>query len=256
MQLEEAELRLNQWIADGKSLDLCDELADIASLAALAKEYRLALSAEDPAALTDLTRRARVALIPKSSSDRCGAMLLFNTQNDLAAELETMYTCFAEELHCRVASVSFSDGCRGLCLLAGDLVVYPYMLLKNETGLHLCGDKRCAITVFPLHDDASSNGCTFEAFSRPDDQRIHKTNSCVRASRGDLVCESLTLRTAAQNRDLALSALTARQNHPCSPTHIIRDYDFDRGILNDHRLDKCFSIGDLQPLFDSLLLAE
>jgi protein subunit release factor A len=64
------------------------------------------------------------------------------------------------------------------------------------------------------------------------------------------------MRSAVQNRNLALSALAARTGSIAAPSDTIRDYNFDRGILTDRRLDKCFSIGDLQPLFESLLLAE
>lgn len=141
--LEDAEARLNQWIADGKPIELCDELADLGSLAALA------------------------------------------------------------------------------------------------VGV-------------------SSEGYSFEAFVRPEESghRPHRFASCVRAIRGGLACESLSMRSSAPNRDLALSALDARLKRPAVPADFIRDYDFWGGVLTDRRLGQNCGIGDLISLFESLLLAD
>lgn len=256
IRLEEAEAELNRWIAEGRSLEICDELADLSMLAGLAGKYRDAASVGDSELLEALTRRVQVLLLPKSDDDRLGSLLLFHSQNDLATRLEQMYIRFAEGLRCRLATVVFSDGTKGLCIRSGDLLVFPYQELKNESGVHLCGGERCAVSALPLRGDVSSDGYSLEAFPRPDDRRFHRLKSCVRASRDGLVCESLSMRSAVQNRDLALSALAARLENPAVPVDPIRDYDFSRGILTDRRLGKCFSIDDLQPLFDSLLLAE
>lgn len=257
-RLEDAEARLNQWIADGKPLELCDELADLSSLAALAGEYRDALGSADSDRLDALTRRVRVQLLPKSEADRLDALLLLHSENDLSERLEQMYLRLAGELHWRSAPVGFSDGKRGLCIRMGDLLAYPYQLLKNETGIHLSGDERCAVTALPLAVGVSSEGYSFEAFVRPEESghRPHRFASCVRAIRGGLACESLSMRSFAPNRDLALSALDARLKRPAVPTDLIRDYDFWGGILTDRRLGQDYDIGDLMPLFESLLLAD
>ncbi|MGN0803366.1 MAG: hypothetical protein ACI4MF_12295 [Candidatus Faecivicinus sp.] len=251
-------MRLNQWITDGKPLELCDELADLGSLAALAGEYRDALGSADSDRLDDLTRRVRVLLLPKSEEDRLGALLLFHSENDLSERLEQMYLRLAGELHWRSAPVGFSDGKRGLCIRMGDLLVYPYQLLKNETGVHLSGDERCAVSALPLAAGVASEGYSFEAFVHPEESghRPHRFASCVRAIRGGLTCESLTMRSSALNRDLALSALDARLKRPAVPADLIRDYDFLGGILTDRRLGQDCGIGDLIPLFESLLLAD
>lgn len=248
--LEEAEAKLERWISEGKSLELCDELSDLALLAGLAAKYREAMDDED------LERRIRVALLPKTDDDRCGALLLFSGGNEMAERLMKMYIRFADAMHCSAVSVKFSDGSEGLCTRKGDLDFAVYQHLKNETGVHCAGDMRCAVTALPLRSDVSCDGYTFEAFAHPDDRRVHKFRSCVKVSREDLACESLCLRSAAQNRDLALAALAARLEHS-DPVHtLIRNYDFSRGALTDLRLDKCFSADDLLPLLESLLLAE
>jgi len=255
-RLEEAEAKLNQWIAEGKPLELCDELADLTWLAGLAGEYRAAVQAKDAERLDALTRTARVALLPKTAVDRRGTLLLFHAGNDLSEKLKLMYVRFAESMHCSAAPVHFCDGAGGLCIRAGDLLFHAHQYLKNETGVHCAGGERCAVCALPLPEDVSSDGFHIEGFARPEDRRIHKTFSCARVSRDGMTCKSLSLRSAVQNRDLALSALAARLAHPILPTLHIRDYDFACGTLSDRRLEKCFSTGDLMPLFESLLLAE
>lgn len=255
-RLEAAEAELARWIAAGKSLEMSDELSDLCLLAALAGEYRGAIGASDSGILADLERRARVALLPKTDDDRAGAMLVFPHENRLAEELKLMYTGFAEALHCAAASVHFSDGFEGLCIRKGDLHFAVYQRLKNETGVHASGEDCCAVTALPLRGDVSADGYSFEAFAHPDDHRFHRFRSCVKVSRDGLSCESLSLRSAVQNRDLALSALAARLEHSDHVYNLIRSYDFSDGTLSDLRLGKCFSIDDPLPLFESLLLAE
>lgn len=255
-RLEEAEAKVKQWVAEGKSLEICDELEDFVVPAGLAGEYRAAIRAENRDRLELLTRRARAALLEKTASDRCGTLLLFHSENELAQKLKRMYVSFAGEMHCSAAPVRFGDGAEGLCIRRGDLLFAVHQHLKNETGVHLCGGEQCAVSALPLRGDVSSDGYSFEAFPHPDDRKFHRFKSCVRVSCGGLACESLSMRSAVQNRDLALAALAARLEHPAVPADVIRDYDFSRGILTDRRLGKCFSIDDLAPLFDSLLLAE
>lgn len=255
VRLEDAERRMNEWIASGKSLEICSELADIFSLGALAESYRRALRSGDADALDSLNRRVRVLLLPKSSDDRLDAMVLFHCRNDLAVRLQQMYRCFADEMHFSTDPVNFSDGVLGLCIRRGDLLAWPYQYLKNETGVHRADGEQCAVYALPLPEDVSSESFQLEAFVHPDNHRIHKTASCVRASRGGLACESLG-KSAFQNRSLALAALTARLDHPGQSTNLIRSYDFSGGTMKDFRLEKYFSVNDPLPLFESLLLAE
>lgn len=255
-RLEDAEKQLNEWITTERPLEVCDELTELSLQARLAKEYREAVHLGDPELLEVLTRQARFLLLPKSDEDRLDVLLVFHSANDLTAQLEQMYIRFAEELRYSFAPVGFSDGAKGLCICRNHSAAYPFQMLKNETGVHRAGSEQCAVSALSLRSNVSSEGYFFEAFPHPDDRKFHRFRSCAKVSRDGLTCESLAMRSAFQNRNLALSALAARTGSIAAPSDTIRDYDFDRGILTDHRLDKCFSIGDLQPLFESLLLAE
>lgn len=259
VQLEAAAARAEAF----SSLEIDDGSADFLPLAAMAEDYRALVELLEcgddeslSAQLEALTQRARVLLLPKTREDRLGALLVFHSATALAERLKRMYVGFAESLHCAISEVRFSDGCSGLCIRQGDLLVCLYQLLKRETGVHHCGEERCAVTVFPLATDISSEGYSFEAFAPPEDRSFHRFASCARVTRDGLACESLSLRSAVQNRALALSALASRLKCAAEQTELIRDYDFSRGILFDRRLGQTFPIGDLMPLFDSLLLAE
>lgn len=255
-RLEEAEVRLDGWIAEGRSLELCDELSDLCLLAALAKEFRSAIASGDSGLVEELGRKARAALIPKTDDDRCGALLVFSVEGRLAGNLKSMYIRFAESMHCSAASVKFGDGAEGLCIRKGDLDFAVYQHLKHESGVHCDGDERCMVAALPLRDDVSSDGYSFEQFSHPDDRKFHRFRSCVKVSRDGASCESLSQNSAVRNRDLALYALAARLKNSLQSFKTIRNYDFSCGTLTDHRLEKCFSTDDLLPLFESLLPAE
>lgn len=257
-RLEEAEARAAEMLARCGT-EFSWELADLLSLAALAGEYRVLIGqgGADRGRLEEISRRARALLLPKGDEDRLGALLVFDREGRLAKELREMYARFAERLHCSADEVRFGDGSFGLCIRAGDLAVCPHWLLKHEAGLHCAGEESCAVEEFPLREDVPSDGYEFEAILDGNDRRLHRFPVCVRVTRGESVCESSALRSAAQNRRLALAALAARTGGAGSGAcGIIRDYDFSCGAVRDRRLEQTFSVDDLQPLFESLLLAE
>lgn len=254
--LENAELRLNQWISSGKSLELCDELSDLCALAGLANDCRAAMQSGSADLPEALLCKIRVLLLPKSSDDRLNALVLLHCRNDLSARLQRMYSDFSDEMHFSVSPVHFSDGMVGLCICRGDLFAYPYQYLKNETAVHRSGEEECTVSVLPLREAVSSEGFQIEAFAHPDNHRIHRSASCARVSRDGLSCESLAQRSAVQNRNLALSALAARLEVPDHIPHFTRSYDFSCGALSDCRLKESFSPDNPLPLFESLLLAE